>query len=366
MGHVVSAALDECHKVHSVRDTEHGRMDFTDGPPEDVAPMMEAPKLWLRIFADPCQEDSVDDGGAICAPFLSLGMEIIATELEKVKGWDALRARFERSIKERAGVLYTKGPVGNKMAAQQHLQWPEGYRFGAPKRFWRAKIISQVEGEDSYQEHIVMLVIANDLADRTVENVELDLQDSADTAHYCSRFNAHMQRSFGEAGSMPGLRVCGPVGCEVLQSNNSQFANPGEAVMIFPYPFPEVKKFVFDGSEDFLEIPQAFFHHAAFVSGGREFLCDLQGIEDDESNVLLIDPCILRSPKPGVADLLATLAKGSAQNNGKDNEVDQCSQQRFDMLHPRCSQLCKAFDPHRRSAGKGRHCGLHITACGLH
>jgi hypothetical protein len=366
MGQVVSNALAECHKVASIRDAEHGHIDLREAAQEDATPMMEAPKLGLRIFADPCQEGSVDEGGAICAPFLACGIEIIATELEKVKGWDALRARFERSAKERAGVLYTKGPVGNKSSAASQLQWPEGYRFSAPRRFWRAKIVSQVHGSDAYQEHICMLVVANDPADRTISNVELDLQDSVDTSHYCARFNQQLQRSFGEVGSMPGLRVCGPVGCEIIKSNNPQFASAGEAVMIIPYPFPEVKKFVFDGSEDFLEIPQAFFHHAAFVSGGREFLCDLQGMEDDESNVLLVDPCILRSPKPGVADLLTTLAKGLPDNNGKDGEVVGCCPQRFDALHPRCSQLCKAFDPNRRTAAKGRHCGLNIAACGLH
>jgi hypothetical protein len=295
---------------------------------------------------------------------LACGLEIIATELEKVKGWDTLRARFERSAKEQAGVLYTKGPVGNDTHMQPQHQWPEGYRFSAGRRFWRAKIISHGEGPDDYQEHVCMLMIANDPGDRTIANIELDLQDSVDTSHYCARFNQQIQKSFGEIGSMPGLRVCGPVGCEVIKSSNTQFANPGEAVMLIPFPFPEVKKFIFDGSEDFLEIPQALFHHAAFLSGGREFLCDLQGVEDDESNVLLVDPCILRSPKPGVTDLLTTLAKGAQPGGGA--EVDGCSPQRFDMLHPRCSQLCKAFDPNRRSAAKGRHCGLHITSCGLH
>lgn len=361
MGQVVTSVLADCHKNASIRDAEHSNIDLREAAPEN-APIIEAPRLGLRIFADPCQESSVDEGGAICAPFLACGMEIMATELEKVKGWDTLRARYERSAKERAGVLYTNGPVGTKMVGQSQMQWPDSYRFNSARRFWRAKIVCQA-GPQSFQEHVCMLVVANDPADRTLAKVELDLQDSADTAHYCARFNQQIQRSFGQVGSVPGVRVCGPVGCEIIKSSNTEFANAGEAVMIIPFPFPEVKKFVFDGSEDFLEIPQAFFHHAAFLSGGRDFLCDLQGIEDDDSNVLLLDPCILRSPKPGVADVLTTLAKGAPV---KDSEADACSQQRFDMLHPQCSQLCKAFDPNRRSAAKGRHCGLNITACGLH
>jgi hypothetical protein len=362
MGQVVSNALADCHKSPANEpDTEFARRGMA---PEDAAhdtaamPIVELPKLGLRVFADPCQE-LMEEDGAICAPFLTLGKEVIATELEKVKGWDALRARFERSAKERAGVRYSQ-----EKGATAKLQWPEGYRFTAARRFWRAKIISQ-DDHGMPQESICMLVVANAPEDRTIDNVELDLQDSADTARYCARYNQQLKRCFGESNGVPGVRVCAPVGCEVIKSNNTQFASSGEAVTILPYPFPEVKKFVFDGSEDFLEIPQAFFHHAVWLSGGRENVCDIQGIEDDDSNVLLIDPCIIRTAKPTVTDLLSTIAAGG-QSNGKIGgpEVEGPSGERFDMLHPRCSQLCKVFDPNRRSAARGRHCGLNI-ACGL-
>ena len=67
------------------------------------------------------------DGGALCARFLGLGGEVIATELEKVPGWDPLRARFERSAKERAGVLYTKGPSATQTGMVPKHQFPDGY-----------------------------------------------------------------------------------------------------------------------------------------------------------------------------------------------------------------------------------------------
>jgi hypothetical protein len=325
---------------------------------EDGAPMMEdAPKLGLRIFSTPCSEG---DGGALCARFLSGGMEVIATELEKVKGWDALRARYERSAKERAGVLYTKGPSATQTNAPPKMQWPEGYRFSTPKRFWRAKIISQ-DGQGGFQEHNCMLVVANAAEERTQENVEMDLKDSADVASYASRFNQHLNKLFGEQGGVPGVKVCAPVGCEVIKSSNTKFANPGEAITVIPYPFPDVKKFLFDGSEDFLEIPQAFFHHSAWLSNMQEMVCDLQGIEDDDGNIVLIDPCIIRAPKPTVGNLLSTaFASSHAQKENMPQKCADISSSRFDALHPRCSQLCKSFDPCRRSAAGRTHCGLNI------
>lgn len=208
-----------------------------------------------------------------------------------------------------------------------------------------------------------MLVIANNPEDRTQENVESDLKDSADVASYASRFNKQLRKLFGENEGVPGVRVCAPVGCEVIKSSSQQFAQPGECIQIIPYPFPDIKKFLFDGSEDFLEIPQAFFHHAAWLSSSNEFICDLQGIEDEDSNVVLVDPCVIRATKPGVGDLLSTLAPSAQKENVPQNAAD-ISSERFDALHPRCSQLCKAFDPHRRSACGKRHCGLNIS-CGL-
>lgn len=211
-----------------------------------------------------------------------------------------------------------------------------------------------------------MLVIANAPEERTQANIELDLKDSQDVASYASRFNKQLCSLFGDHGGVPGVRVCAPVGCEVIKSSSPQFASPGECITIIPYPFPDIKKFLFDGSEDFLEVPQAFFHHAAWLSSSHEFICDLQGIEDDDGNVVLIDPCVIRAPKATVGDLLSTLAPGKSQKeNVSPESADVSGSDRFEALHPRCSQLCKAFDPHRRSASCRRHCGLNIISCGV-
>jgi len=355
MGATVSTALTSCHKIVGNNDfhTEvvHGAEDGA------VQPAIEdSPKLGLRIFSTPCSDS---DGGSLCARFLNLGNEVIATELEKVSGWDGMRARCERSTKERAGVLYQSSM---QSSAPPRMQWPDGYRFNASRRFWRTKLISQ-DGSGGFQEHSCMLVIASAPEDRTASNVELDLKDSVDVASYASRFNKQLSKQFGEGGGVPGVMVCAPVGCEVIKSSNQQFASPGEAVTIIPYPFPTISKYLFDGSEDFLEIPQAFFHHAAWLSNSNEFVCDLQGVEDDDGNVILVDPCVIRAPKATVGDLLGTLAPSVTQKENVPLAPTDNSE-RFDVLHPRCSQLCKAFDPHRRSANCKRHCGLNIS-CGL-
>jgi hypothetical protein len=324
-----------------------------------VQPVVEdPPKLGLRIFSNPCIES---ENGALCSRFLHLGGEIIATDIEKVKSWDGLRARFEQSTRERAGVLYSKGPIQTG-AAKKH-QWPEGYRFNTPRRFWRAKVMAQ-DSMGGYEENVVMIVVADAPEDRTAANVELDLKDAVDVASYCTRFNKQLQKQFGEHGGVPGVMVAGAVGCEVIKSSTHQFASPGEAMMIIPYPFADVKKFVFDGSEDFLEVPQAFFHHASWLSSGNEYVCDIQGIEDDEGNVILVDPCIVRAPKASVGDLLTSLAPGITQKENMPQVANDMSADRFEALHPRCSQLCKAFDPHRRCAHGKRHCGLNLS-CGL-
>jgi len=367
MGVAASTAFSSCHKIvaidyESAADLNHGNIEQNQS--RSAPPVVEeSPKLGLRIFSNPCQESG---GGALCARFLTAGSEVIVGDFEKVKGWDRLRARYERSAKERAGVLYAHGPAASQTQGPPKMQFPDGYRFNTARRFWRARVHCQ-DGRGGFEDHLCMVVVSNNPEDRTHANIELDLKDSADVASYASRFNQQLQQVFGESGgAVPGVKVCGPVGCEVIKSSSTQFAAPGQAITIIPYPFAEIKKFVFDGSEDFLEVPQAFFHHAAWLSNSHEFICDLQGMEDDDNNVILVDPCIIRAPKPTVGNLLTTFATSVVQKE-KENIPQQVtpdvSSDRFDALHPRCSQLCKVFDPHRRSGVK-RHCGLNLS-CGV-
>lgn len=126
----------------------------------------------------------------------------------------------------------------------------------------------------------------------------------------------------------------------------------------------EVQKFVFDGkSEEFREVPQAYFHYAAFSSGGKEYVCDIQGVEDDEGNFLIVDPCILKAGLPTVGDIIDVATNGNIQ---AAQVASGPTAERFDALHPKCCQACKAFDPLRRSAqrnGKAGMCGM--GTCGI-
>merc|ERR1712226_143448 len=163
-----------------------------------------------------------------------------------------------------------------------------------------------------------------------------------------------------EPESVPGIRVCAPVGCFVLGSAVPDVVNAGEAVSLVAYPSPVVKKFVFEGGEDFLELPQAFFHYVTWLSGGREFVGDIQGMQDDH-DVLIVDPVVLRPPKATMGDIIGVVA--SAALSDAEQSQDK-SEQRFNVWHPRCGQLCKGFDPQRRSMKDRKACGLSLPSCG--
>merc|ERR1711920_709165 len=115
----------------------------------------------------------------------------------------------------------------------------------------------------------------------------------------------------------------------------------------------------------YLEMPHVFFHHAAFSSSSKHVVCDIQGVDTEDGNFLLIDPVILRSEQPTVTDVLGAIVDKAGDAVQANNADASTSASRFDKLHPRCGQLCKGFDPHRRSAKqKAGVCGL-TSNCGL-
>merc|ERR1719263_901385 len=142
----------------------------------------------------------------------------------------------------------------------------------------------------------------------------------------------------------------------------------GAFLTVAPYAEKDVQKYVFDGmSEEFSELPQAYFHYAAFSSGSKEYICDIQGAEDDNGSFLLVDPCVLRANQPNVGDLV-----GVVVHNGGAPSINGPTVDRFDALHPKCGVACKTFDPQRRSAqrngkvgmcGMGT-CGINLAKCG--
>lgn len=338
-------ALANCTKLLALEpDFEYGGHQFgqyqkSGGPPQPAA----GPQLALRIAYAPIEESL----GAKPSIF-GAGDEIAVVELKKVKGWEPLGWRQERSAKQHAAM-----DNGNKMS------WPQGPRFSIAQRFWCAKVVSS-DGRGGFDEHWCMLQVAVSPKDRQMENVKAGVEDAKDVASYAHRFNMQTARTCdADPESVPGVRVATPVAAFVIGSAVPDVASPGEAVSVAMYPAPTVKKFVFDGGEDFLELPQAFFHYCAWVSGGREFVGDIQGLQDD-SDVILVDPVVLRATKPSIGDLLGVLVPSTDQPG--DNSQDSM---RFDVWHPRCGQLCQGFDPSRRSVNGRRHCGLSLPNCGV-
>jgi hypothetical protein len=260
--------------------------------------------------------------GAKLGPF-GVGDEIGVVEIEKVAGWEPLLWRQERP-------------------------WAAGPRQGCvPRHAWGATVLSS-DGEGGLIQHFCVLQVAVSPDERTKANALADLYTAGDAAAHAHRFNCAMARTCTdcEASSMPGIKVCAPVACTVLGGTASDFARPGETVLLTCYPARSVQKFVFDGSEEFLELPQAFFHYAMHSSGGQEQLADLQGVEDGD-DVLLLDPLVLRASEPRVVESMAVVCK------------------RFDTWHPRCGPMCRVFDPQRKARECKRHCGLNVESCGI-
>lgn len=47
-------------------------------------------------------------------------------------------------------------------------------------------------------------------------------------------------------------------------------------ILVFDYPATEVTKFILDGTEEFHELSQAFFHHVAWATSSNAMLFDLK------------------------------------------------------------------------------------------
>lgn len=248
--------------------------------------------------------------------------------------------------------------------------WPSSYRFQMTRRSWRCDV--RGDGGYGYQRTCVMQM-ASRHEERTEDNARLDVEDAVLAASYASRFMLHLS-AIGREDAC-SLRVAVPVCCEVVTTSFPALVPVGSYCVLVPYTCTEVRKFVFDGSEPFWEIPQAFFHHAAFSSGGKHFVCDIQGDEEDDGSWLLIDPCILRADLPTISSVIGAVApEAHVDASGKKISGDSLAScgfgldatvhtgptaARFEKLHPRCPEMCKAFDPHRRS------CKRNIGVCGM-
>jgi len=283
--------------------------------------------------------------------------------------------------------------LGWRYREKAKSQWPSSYRFQVLKRSWQAVVVS--DSSSGPQQACILQMAASPDA-RTLRNVESDVDDARVAASYAARFNRNQRQAVIPGGAIPSdgsdepdssrplleeqkaeaelgdesapkVRVAATIACEVVTSNYPSMIPAGGYCTLAPYAEKEVQKFVFDGSsDDFSEIPQAYFHYAAFASGGKEFVCDIQGAEEDDGTFLLVDPCILKAGLPTVGQLVGAIANVPGQTSGPQS-ISGPTAERFDALHPKCGEACKVFDPQRRSAlrnGKTGMCGMG-HACGF-
>lgn len=262
--------------------------------------------------------------------------------------------RHERWKQERAK------PWSSGDSLRAMPRFPDGTRFSIPKRFARARI----------DQKWYLLQVAAHSDDRNMENVKADIIDARDTAAWAQRFNRHLATAVrGEdpdahGGSAPGVQICAPIGCCVLETAIPQLAGQrhGEVVTLAPYPANDVTKFILDGNEEFLEMPHAFFHYVCWASGGRELPFDLQGAEDNEGGVLLVDPVLLRKERSGVQDLLGPIldSRNLSKTSTELSRDVGPSPERFEVLHRRCGPLCRTFDPNCRTSKGKKVCGMDV------
>jgi len=313
------------------------------------------PQLRLRVVWNPIRETTA----AELSPFrLTDELLVEALDVQGLHNCQLLGLRHEQYI------LDCQAPPGHQLG-----HTPGGIRCSIPKFVTRAKI----------ENRWYLLGMAARPEDRTMSNVKADITDSKEVADYAFKFNTHLAKMaaladggghddcredfVASSSSGPRVLVCAPIACCVVETPAPRMigGRDNEVVSLTPYPDQDVSKFVFDGViEEFQEVPQSFFHHAAYSSGGEELLFDLQGCEREEGEFLLIDPCVWRKPRKSIKELLNTAVADAEQAEVGDLGMTD----RFCRLHRYCGPLCKTFDPDRRGPRAHRVCGLN-TSCGL-
>lgn len=308
----------------------------------------EGQALVLKVVIAP-----IEASLGACTSGFSVGDEVFVARLETAPGLEPLSFRFRE---------------------HERQSWPSSHRFQSSRRSWHVNAV----GSAGHRPCVLQMSIMPAL--RSLENATLDIDDAKDAISYASRFNLYQQQQQQKAewGELPPcIKVAAPVACTVLHSAFPSMVPVGTACTLIPYPLMEVNKYVFDGTEDFLEWPQAFFHYAAYVSNGKQMVCDIQGGELDSGDILLVDPCILRTEMLNVSDLVHVVATSAGAQAVSAVTSDRGgtsattafagpTTDRFDRLHPRCAQVCRGFDPQRRSVKKNTGaCGMIGGACGL-
>jgi hypothetical protein len=305
----------------------------------DPSVVNEDAKFALRVDDAPIN----DTAGAVVSGFMC-GDQIHVIAMKREPALEALNWRYREDLRS---------------------AWPQDHRFMVPRNCFSVTVV----GRDRTPKQCVLLVPRQD-SDATVAMAQIHMDDAVATATYAGHFNKKMGQALGNVvdfaspdDSAPNLRICAPVACQVLAASSPEVLSRGMACLVIPYPHAEVRKFVFLGGEDFCEVPQAFFHFSAFVSGGQEFVCDIQGTEDVSGDIHILDPIVLRAERTKVQQYITQQWATQAGKTVLQPAVGPLigpSGEKFDAMHPKCGQLCQSFDPMRKGA-KGKKAMFGVT-----
>lgn len=220
--------------------------------------------------------------------------------------------------------------------------WPSQRCFSVHQRFWRVALPDKPGC-------FGILQMASDPTERTLEGLDEDTAACKTIADYAHKFNK-LQAAEHASDPPPAIRVASPICCQVDTSGFSSMFSVGDFLVLYILPVvQEIEKFIFNGTDSYSEVPQAFFHFVTLSSGGKDLAYDLQGIEEERNgDVFLVNPAVLKVVERKDALPVCGIVTGS----------EQLEWNHFQALHPTCSPLCKAFDPHRAvRLGRGFMCG---------
>jgi len=219
--------------------------------------------------------------------------------------------------------------------------WPSQRCFSVHQRFWRVELPDK-PGQFG------ILQMASDPAERTLEGLDEDTAACTALANYAHKFN-NQQAVEHASDPPPAIKIATPICCQVETSGFTSMFSVGDFLVLYILPtVQEIEKFIFNGADIYSELPQAFFHFVTLSSGGKDLAYDLQGIEEQNGDIFLVNPAILKVHDRKDALPVCGIVSGS----------ERLEWNHFQALHPKCSQLCKAFDPHRAvRLGRGFMCG---------
>lgn len=300
-------------------------------------------KLALIVAAMPV-EDPTGTSLTLFPPGVKINT-IWIEKLEKVKTWGPLGNTWGSGRRVDTQTEFDSFSSRSQAKSQQHS-----------RDHWRAKIITE-NGSGEHKEQWCLLQVATSHQERTTEHALNDIKAANQVASYARDYNMILHTMASPTGEpAPCVRVCVPIGCKVIQSPVPHFFVPGDMITLLPYQADEVAKFVTNGRENYLEIPQTFFHYVAWKSDCRECVVDLMGIEEDDGSILLVNPHLVRAPESNIVSNFVSTQDGAVTPAHVTPEM-------FDRLHPQCGPLCRSFDPERRSKPGRKHCGLTV-GCG--